>query len=206
MDRTENENRLRSRDGGKIRIVLAKGVHTSRSFLIGFVFGLSAGCARAQEPSDLQATPASAAVCLDDAVEWGERGRLGCAPTDRLLPCATFERSVDPSCGAVSANTCRNTLSSDTGDPFSTDRVREVLSHPELVRALAESPVLLGADVRLMDGVLFRVEIAGRELLVGGACRRPGRGCRFVPTGVRAAVTFLRELSAHQLAQPGCAS
>jgi hypothetical protein len=100
---------------------------------------------------------------------------------------------------------CSNQLSTDASGVFSVARVRAILAHPDLVRVLAEAPVLLGFDARLVDGTVLELEVGGRRVLAGGECRRAGRGCRPIPPGVLAAVAFIRELASHQLEQHGCA-
>jgi len=150
-------------------------------------------------------TQVEATACLEAPVAWGPRGSPLCPETtDRLLPCRTFEHSSPAGCRGPEARRCTSEISTDPVEPFSLQEVRATLSHPDLVGALAGSPTLLGFDSRLVDGTLFRLEVQGREILVGGSCRRQQASCRPIPAGVLAAARLLQDLSAHYLASPHC--
>ena len=84
------------------------------------------------------------------------------------------------------------------------DDLAQVLTDPDVDRALCAAPITYGHDDRAADGVVIIIDIGGRRITVGGPCHSAWDGCLDLPPGVAAAVEVLDRLTDQQLAAAPC--
>jgi len=143
------------------------------------------------------AAPRGGSACLAAEVRWGPVGaRIAYREESRLFGCRDFSHVRDAGLGEAS---CANEV-----PPDRIASINAALEDPAVVQALAEAPASFGSDLRLVGGALLRIDVGGRAVDVGGACRRPGANCRPVPSGLEALAARLREVQQRQLGLPGC--
>ena len=152
----------------------------------------------AAEPGS-PATAPGGSTCLSAQVRWGPVGvRIDYREESRLLGCREFVQVRDAGEGETS---CANQV-----PPNRIAGINAALADPDVGRALAEAPpASFGSDLRLVGGVLLRIEVGGRAVQLGGPCRRPGASCRPVPSGLAALAARLGEVKDRQLELPSCA-
>ena len=120
-------------------------------------------------------------VRRSEIVWYSDGGRRFSYESSVLTPCRSYQhfRNNHPGDGMPLA--CFQELPG-CGVPGSTwgGDLARVLSHPDMVAALAAAPVIYGGDPRPFDGSVFHMEIGGKIVEVGPDV---------APAGVRAAET-----------------
>jgi hypothetical protein len=160
-------------------------------------------CSWLADSSD-DAGSSSGTECVVREFSWTHDGGF-VAFQDRqtLTPCTRFSITRETRRGSSADAKCGNDVAGDA--KVTVADVNAALASDDMKAALAAAPVLFGRDSRPVDGSVFRIEIDGTTIDIGGDCNGEA-GCPAIPAGVAAARQVLEALTTQQRALGSCAS
>ncbi|HEX2677809.1 MAG TPA: hypothetical protein VHM19_14250 [Polyangiales bacterium] len=147
--------------------------------------------------------------CIGKTVGWGPNGGF-VAYTDHseLTQCNEYHHKREPAGrGPMDpAIECERPVPCMGSGLHGIADVLQALQHPDVVAARKNAMVLYGYDSRPVDGTVFRIELPGSVIDVGGACQSSGGGgaCTDIPAGVAALKALLESIDSEQLAIEPC--
>lgn len=134
-------------------------------------------------------------ACTEHVIRWGEDGGLVASSIQFLLePCARF-RAFTMTPGQPEQMICDSVVPDDRS--VSAGDLDALIASDDVMRAIADAPVVFGIDSRPVDGTVKRIEIDGAIIDVGGPCAG-GAGCVAIPRGVSELATMLQSLVGQQ--------
>jgi hypothetical protein len=132
--------------------------------------------------------------CVDEAVRWGSNGGLvSFRDSYRWQSCATVVKTREDLVMGEPSPVCELDLSSS--ECALVDAVAAALAAPGLADARSAAPVVYGVDSRPVDGTVFRIELDGDVIDVGGECE-DREGCDPIPEAVAALRDALLDVTA----------
>jgi hypothetical protein len=142
--------------------------------------------------------------CVVREVSWTyDGGFVAFHDRQTLTPCRHFSLVRATQKGPSADAQCANDVAIDA--MVKVADVNAALASEDIKAARADAPVLYGRDTRPVDGSVFRIEIDGATIDIGGDCNGEA-GCPAIPAGVAAARQVLEALTMQQRALGSCAS
>jgi hypothetical protein len=147
------------------------------------------------------AEPVSECECVAEEITWWrEGGGVETRRENHIAPCNTFDYGEAP-VGSEVEPQCVSQLEG-CGKAFGVDDLNAALLHPDVVDALANAPLLFGADPRLVGGQVDHIEVGGRVIEIGYECEQ--RSDCEIPQGIYAFGFLLGTLTAQEVGGKGC--
>jgi hypothetical protein len=143
------------------------------------------------------------AGCLDQTLVFGwSGGFVAYSDVITISPCRSFALQRTGVGDPIASAMCQNQIPAAT-----TDAIDAALADPAVQAAFAGAPQLFGVDQRPTDGAVYRIELGGAVIEVGGPCGSGGGlpgSCTAIPPAVADLVSRLQALVDAQKVIPNC--
>lgn len=150
-------------------------------------------------PTVVSAGGMAACPCASSTLMWWQDGVFAPgAPRESISDCNQYavQRMGKPT------TFCSSTLADCAQARVGVDDLNAALLHPDVQNALAHAPVLVGRDLRPLDGTLLHLEVDGKVIEVGDNCPNDP-SCR-VPPGLLVLRELLGDLDRQEAARVNC--